>query len=372
VFRSLVYRLRSAWMKNPVRVAHVLQCQRTYLRSLPKAPTEDVIVFLVPGMDIVNGGVMSIIALARETETIMAAQRVDIFVSPVPGEPPLLRFTRFKNDRTLVDLGLVLGRTPSGARLLCHIPETYLGRFLRHGRIMVNSRPDIQFQFNIMLQNIDLEPARNEVESLKEIGFTTCTTAHLAYTGEKTARRLGVPVRHFSVWISPEQYERRHFAEKENIIVVSPDHHPRRSAILNALRERLPDYEFKVVKGLTYEEYKALISRAKYALTFGEGLDGYFAETIFSGGIGCAVYNSRFFTADFCDLPGLFENWDALLEGFPEFVLCHDRPGRFHEVQAAQFSLLCEQYGFDRYVKNLVGYYDEYFCRRERTEPSCT
>jgi hypothetical protein len=47
---------------------------------------------------------------------------------------------------------------------------------------------------------------------------------------------------------------------------------------------------------------KRCVSPAKWSLTFGEGLDGYFAATIFSGGNSLAVFNERFFTPAFATM----------------------------------------------------------------------
>ena len=76
--------------------------------------------------------------------------------------------------------------------------------------------------------------------------------------------------------------------------MVSPDYDRRRSEVLSRLRSSLPDYKFLTIPGITYADYLAKIATARFALTFGEGLDSYFVETVFSGGLGVAVFNSVF------------------------------------------------------------------------------
>jgi hypothetical protein len=61
---------------------------------------------------------------------------------------------------------------------------------------------------------------------------------------------------------------------------------------------------------MTYQEYKATISKAKWALTFGEGLDGYFVEPIFSGDSSFSVYNPSFFIEDSWSLRTVYRDYD--------------------------------------------------------------
>jgi len=75
-----------------------------------------------------------------------------------------------------------------------------------------------------------------------------------------------------------------------------------------------------VIKNLSYKEYKRTIGRAKWAVTFGEGLDGYFVETIFSGGISFAVYNDHFFPDEFKQLPTVFESYQEMELALPTML----------------------------------------------------
>ena len=70
-------------------------------------------------------------------------------------------------------------------------------------------------------------------------------------------------------------------SEKEKIIAVSPDAFvfdgvSKKDETLKYLKEALPDYEKVIINDLTLEEYKKLISREMFTITFGEGYDGYF------------------------------------------------------------------------------------------------
>lgn len=362
-WRKIKHDANVVWLNNPIREFVIERQRRDYLDSVKAGSLARMIIFLVPSHLRVGGGIMSIISLAQETENLRRVHGADVFVCTMPGAPALLRFTKFKNERVLVNFGRLLSRLDHGGDVLVHVPEYYLDRFLKHGAEMVRSLSNIRFRFNIMLQNVDLMPRLDDIERLKAMGPVTCTTAHLAYANEETAARLKCPIHHFSVWVSPEQYARKVFSEKLDLVVVSPDSHELRDAILRQLKESLPRYEFRVISGLTYEEYKDLIAQAKFSLTFGEGLDGYFVEPIFSGAIGCAVFNGRFFTSDFKTIPFIYESWGDLVARLPGDIARVDNQEAFNELQALQFNILAQQYSFSRYVANLESYYQKYYAR---------
>ena len=96
-------------------------------------------------------------------------------------------------------------------------------------------------------------------------------------------------------------------------MVVSPDPHPAKEAVMDLLNS-VTGLRIQVIQNLTYEQYKELISRARWSLTFGEGLDGYFIEPVFSGSVSFAVYNEEFFTQDFKPLSTVYSSYEELLK----------------------------------------------------------
>ena len=85
-----------------------------------------------------------------------------------------------------------------------------------------------------------------------------------------------------------------------------------KSTVLGVMSKTFPDTRLQIVQNLTYEEFKAAISRAKWALTFGEGLDGYFVEPIFCGCVSFAVYNERFFTEAFRSFRTVYQDYQFI------------------------------------------------------------
>lgn len=345
------------WRRNLLRRYYINFRQQKYFKLVGGGNNSNVILFLTPGKDRVNGGIMSIISLAEETAKLNVFHGASVFVCTVPGDPPLLKYTKFENSTKLMDLELVLKRLPVNSKVLVHVPEIFVARFGGMIEHIAKSYSSFAWGFNVLLQNIDAAPSRETVQSFKKFGKITCTTAHEAYSNASTAEALGCEVHHFSAYGSPEKYIYKRHDEKDNIIIVSPDKAANRTSIMNSIKKRLSGFEFIVIKGLTYQEYKALISRAKFSITFGEGLDGYFSEPIFSGGIGAAVYNDRFFTEDFLSLPFVYDSWESFEENYPKDVIAADNQQEYQAIHSRQFELLASKYSHDKYIQNLTRFY---------------
>lgn len=338
----------------------VAPAQRAWLAGHPPA-ADRLVIFLTADVDGVNGGMLSISSLAEESEALVAPRGAKVYLCPYPEGRGLLRYTRFDNPHTLVDLNLLLRAARPGAELLFQVPEVYTAEAV--GFLARAAARGFRIRSNILLQNIDFIPPREAVARLAALGPVTATTAHRKYATEETARRLGCPVRHLSVWACPERFDRVPEARKDPVLMVSPDRSPRRAEVQRALAARLPWLEQVVVRGLAYREYRALAARARHSLTFGEGLDGYFVETVFSGGVGLAVYNERFFTPAYRGLPGLYASWEQLLAQAPEDVERWRDPAAYAAAHRRQFDQLAADYRRDEYLANLERFYQSVWPR---------
>jgi hypothetical protein len=196
------------------------------------------------------------------------------------------------------------------------------------------------------------------VERLKDFGKLTCTTAHEKYSTPEMSQKLGCPLHKLSTFVSPEKYNRKTYNEKENLIIVSPDLHPKKKEVLRLIAKQFPRLKIQIIWNLTYEQYKDLISRAKWALTFGEGLDCYFVETIFSGGIGFSAYNSKFFTEDFKSLRTVYDNYDLLIKDICSDIRDLDDEKAYVDYQKEQYDLCHQHYKYEEYLKNLRMFYE--------------
>jgi len=317
------------------------------------------IIFLTPGVDAVNGGILSISSIFEETQKLKDIHNAETVMCTLPGDRPLLQYTKFKNRNYIYDFSQVLRYFKSLQSLMIHIPECYITNFVKHLGIRNYSRlvKIKEVHFNILLQNIALLSPINDIEKLKKIGKLTCTTAHKKYTTLELKEKLGCPIHWLSTYVSPEKYERRKFNEKEDLMVVSPDPTPRKTAIIRLITKNFPRLKVKIIRGTTYEEYKKMISKAKWALTFGEGLDNYFVETIFSGGIGFALYNPSFFTEDFKSLRTVYDSYDVLTQKICSDIRELNNEIKYTEYQNEQYNLCNKHYKREEYIKNLEQFY---------------
>ena len=353
--------LLTEWPKGNIHTsASEKEGIREYLRQ---SASDRHILFLVCGTNAINGGWISIFSIARETRQLFDIHHANVAVCTGFGEIPLRRYTKFDNEAFLLPLRRVLENIKPGSEVLIHVPEGYIDKFLVNN-ISRLRRADLRWSFNILLQNIDQLPSRESVAALQALGPVTATVAHAAYANADTASRLGCPVHMLSTWVCPEEFERIPFHDKDRLIIVSPDAHPRKSAILGKISEALPDHQIVEIRRMTFRQYRSLICRAKFAFTFGEGLDGYFIESIFSGAVGLAIFNNRFFTDDYAHLDGIFPDAQSALQSVSEFLTLANEPARFGEISDTQFKKLAGKYVRSEYLHNLKAFYSTYFRSR--------
>jgi len=100
-----------------------------------------------------------------------------------------------------------------------------------------------------------------------------------------------------------------------------------------------------------------LIRIAKWSLTFGEGFDGYFLEPVFSGGIGFAVFNDRFFTPEFAELETVYPSWEVLMDKIAADIQRLDEPVAYHQYWRRVYDLGSNLYDPDRFRENLRKFY---------------
>ena len=342
------------------RESKIKHVQDKLLKDNYDLNAKKVIVFLTPGFDDVNGGILSISSIYEETEKLKDVHEAETILCTIPGDPLLLKYTKFKNRNRIYNFPLILSFFQKVQNLTIHIPEYCIDQFLKnisardYGRL---TGKDVHI--NILLQNIQLLSPMESIESLGKLGRLTCTTAHEKYSTLELRKRLGMPLHKLSTYVSPEKYSKKKYAEKENLMVVSPDTHPKKAEVLSLIAEQFPELGLQIITNLTYEEYKKVISRAKWALTFGEGLDNYFLETVFSGGISFSAYNSRFFTEDFKSLRTVYDNYDVLIRRICADIKDLDNETAYTDYNEEQYALCSKHYDYREYVKRLEAFYRE-------------
>jgi glycosyltransferase involved in cell wall biosynthesis len=324
------------------------------------AEEENVIIFLVPGENGITGGILSIYSIFEETRKLKGEHGHATIMCSLPKDSILVKNTNFDNDVIVYPLEFALDHFPHLRKCVIHLPECYVEYFMTN--ISIEHKFKLQsldqFHLNILIQNIEMAPTREKIAELyKFTNHVTCTTAHKRYSTREYRDALGIPLHYLSTYGSPEKYKFRKYHEKENILVVSNDPHPMKEQILSRIRHEFPEMKIVIVQGMKYEDYKELISAAKWSLTFGEGLDGYFGEAIFSGSISFAVYNDRFFTHEFADLETVFFSYDHLLTEMASVMRNLDNELSYQTYQQVLFRLVSQLYNFEAYKNNIKKFY---------------
>lgn len=355
------------WIKYPSfreRVARepaLRKAQKVDFGQSFSADKKKWVVFVIPGADFftgrerISGGLISITSLCTESRKLLTDSNV--LMCTQPNDPLLFQLKSFKNDEKIYNWDLI-EQNISG-ELILHLPEYLVDTWIgEHAHLIKRISQKCFVHINVMNQNIRLMPEPSKIDVLKDLSNkTTITTAHDQYCTLHYRKIYGVSLHKFSVWISPEQYNRISFEKKKNLLVYSPDNHPMKQEVLEKLRS-ISGLQLKEIKGLTYEEYKGTIETAKFSITFGEGLDGYFIEPVFSGAVSFAVYNEDFFTEDFKKLKGVYGNWSELLSVLADEVkVLGQTSAKFYESQENQFELLAKYYSYQIYCENIYKFY---------------
>jgi hypothetical protein len=313
--------------------------------------TRRLIVFLTSGYDMITGGILSISSLYEETKKIEEIHGFQTILSTVPGEPLLLKYTKFENKNYIYNFSQILAYFKDLDSLLIHIPEYacihFLNNISKEEYSILDNISDLQF--NILIQNIDI--AMENMDEIKRLNGrfrnVTGTIAHEKYSNLENRQKFGFPLHKFSTYVSPEQYEYKNYHEKKEVLIVSHDEHPMKSHVLNVLHKEFPQLEIRIIEGMTYEDFKKVISEAKWALTFGEGLDNYFIESIFSGGISFSVYNSKFFTEDFASLRTVYSDYDELIQKMSLDLRELNHESTYKNYQQKQYQLCSKYYNYN-------------------------
>jgi hypothetical protein len=345
----------------------IRKAQDRIIKNQVLSNTRRLIIFLVPGAnpltgkDEISGGVLSIASLYEESSKLKDLHESKVLVATSPGEFLILRFTQFDNNITVYRFSQLFSYFNSLESLIIHIPELLVAPFLNSSAnpylTKLGSIPYVHI--NILNQNIRMMPEPEVVQNLhSRCNLLTQTTAHERYTTKEVRDKWKIPLHKFSVFGSPERYVYTKLAEKMPLILISPDEKPFKLKTLKILETHLPTLDQLVIRNLPYRRYLEIIQKAKYAITFGEGLDFYFLETVFSGGVGIAVYNQDFFPHDWRDLQGIFLSEDELILGLPDFMkLLEQSPEYYKEVHKQQYQAACSLYSYDQYRENIASFY---------------
>ena len=366
-FIKTVYRLfryKAEWKKQ-FREISIRKIQNTSIRTIdPK--TEKLILFFIPGAgyysgkESISGGLISIISLAQETAKIFEGSNTKTLCATYYSQHLIYNITSFENKSVILSPKLIEHYFKFVKSLVLHIPELYVEDFVLNqlNNKWLNKIQNVHI--NILNQSIQLMPEMDAIEELKkQFNICTITTAHTKYCNLFYRKKFGVPTHLLSVWISKENYIDLNYRVKENLILFSPDNPELSGLLIGNLKKSLRQFNYQIIQGLKYEDYKELICRAKFVITTGEGLDAYFIETYFSGGVSLAIKNTNFFDDKYLNLPCLFDDDTDISEFLVSRITEFDNDKRYHTINQLVTSLLTTDYSYENYIQNLIQFYKQ-------------
>lgn len=327
----------------------------------------DVVVFIVPGGQEISGGIISIHDLARQSQRVGDSLGFDCRVATLPGSVPTLRHHAVPDSCPVYDFRQILNYYADPKRMVVHVPEFFVRLakgetlLLRH---LKNTSNHVDVTLNVLIQNIHKiadDERWNQFRQRCEGLALTATTAHTAYCTPRMRERLGVPLHHFSTWISGWQYAPYRYQQKTDCMVLSPDNSLWRADFLSSLKLSNASVTLRVIENLTYAQYLEIVRTSKWSVTFGEGLDAYFIELALSGGVPFAVFNDDFFTPEFLDLPNVFKDREEFSSTFSGVFDDLTDPAYFRATSQATRDIIDSYYRYDDYVDNIARYYAGFF-----------
>lgn len=362
LFRFLYYKNERKKVKREIviRKAQNKQIKNQYYKQIDR-----LIIFIVDGAnwftgyDNISGGILSIASIYAETEKLKQIHGAEVIMVTHPSAHLLLQHTQFPSEITVFRFSQ-LRYFSKLDNVLVHIPE-----FLFQPELIHEITKSFDYlipetiHLNILNQRIDIMPSPSIIQEAKQAGFTiTQTTAHEQYSTPEIRNKFGIPLHKLSVYATPERYNFKAPNEKENLILISPDVVEQKQEILNHIKACLPNFTIQIIKDITYMEYLTLIEKAKYMITFGEGLDFYYIETAFSGGVTFAVYNEAFFTKDFKYVSGIHNSYLEMKAEIVETIKkLENDSATYKAFNKDQFNTCHKIYNSKYYKENLINFY---------------
>ena len=338
---------------------NIKQLQNTRIKEQYSTDINKLIAFIVPELDFIGGGVMSICSIANITKENRKIHNSDVILVTTPREKTFTNYTNFKTDFDIFRFEQLIDHFKNLEELIIHIPETYIIPFLYFISPLESNwiRSIKKVTVNILNQNIELMPRPEDTELLRLIvPNLTMTCAHKRYCVSQLRTSYNMPIH----WLSTSNmtnYYYKTYSDKKNILVYSPDYHPLKERIIDKIKKEIPYLELIMINNMSYEEYKKIISDAKWMITFGEGLDGYFIESIRSGSISFAVYNNSFFNENFVDLPNVYSSYNDMLEKIVDDIKTLDSQKIFKSLNEKIIEIDQKEYDDSVYIDNIIKYY---------------
>ena len=359
-------------IKNSIKIGGLyykeqLKIDSPHLLSNSSNISEFVVIYFNVASDTIGGGMLSINRFVEHSKIISKEFGFDVLVSGVPLENLAVNYSMFEASSPMIHLSEITQKIAPKKAIL-NIPEYYLPHFVQSlNETYIRWLKSIPWlQINILNQNHEYFPDRYYIECCREItDDVTITTAHFRYTTQDLSSNYDCPVALLTPFL-PEFYKTP-LELKKKVILLSPDENlpkngPSKQQIIDLLKNELPEFEVRIIQDLTLEKYKKLISHSRFAITFGEGYDGYFIEPFLSESISFAVFNETFFPDDFRDIPTVYGTWEELFKNIVDDIRILDsNSSKYREISAKTCELIKIHTNNDIAMQNLRDFYARKF-----------
>jgi hypothetical protein len=335
-------------------------------------------IVIVPADNIVNGGVLSIVSFIKTINHLEKNINIIAVTSRYKYYNNINRYNKFNNNLHIFHIKDIIKKYSNLNKVKFFIPDVLITPFINkyENEWSVVDKKWLKsintIEINILNQNQLLMPSLDEINKLRTL-FTnniTMTMAHKKSVSIENRLFYNMPIHYLSAWINESaEYEIEKYRNKENLILFSPDDIHRANLttnlevfdFINKIKLLLPNYKIIIIKNIKYENYKILIKRAKFMITFGEGFDGYFVETILSGGISFATYNKTFFTPDYLSYENIFPSFENMYVNIVDKIKKIDNEMYYINLSNILKSKINQDYNYDIYCHRVQNYLNKNF-----------
>jgi hypothetical protein len=277
------------------------------------------LIIVVPEHNEMSGGIYSFFSIARTAYKLRRKHGYRTLVMTRPNRLGVtyIRQRHFRNAEDVYRFEQIV-RCKKVDDLYIFLPEYASSNFVSNlsPEVIVYLQGIKNLFINILNQKNDIMPSREDFSELFSLTRNvSVSVAHHGYFGQKFCDQYGIPMFLLPAYTDLSEYDPSGFEEKEPLIIYSPDPSPHRDRLLRHMTTELPEYRLREVRGITFDDYMDLATRARFSLTFGEGFDGYLAQPIYQGGVGFAVFNSEFFpSSDLKTYYNIFKTEEDMLD----------------------------------------------------------
>lgn len=340
-----------------------IQIQLSEFKKLNYTNYTSMVVFFIPVTQKVAGGTLQMFTLNRLTREIYKNTDTTSLLCWLPGKGKhFYRFEGFNNNETVFSIEMLLKNCAPNCKLLFHVPEYTVEHFFNYfgNERLKRLRSENRLRINILNQNIDSMISPNYIKKLKEqFPDITITAGNPAWVSDFEKSRMNCPIYPLPTWYYPDDAPWQPYESKNNLLIVSPDRVPNKDKILNTIRKSLPNLQIKIIQKMKYEEYLSYERSAKWSLTFGEGLDGYFYGPVLRGGIAFAVRNGTFNLPGLTCLKTVYDDYEAMAEGIVADIQDLDTKEKYEKYNKLVRVPLTRVIGKEKTSAALTAFYDE-------------